>query len=270
MPKVLFWNIGRRNLLKSITGIVASRGIDLLILAESRIPLGEVLKALNSEPSASPFRSTRTLCPSIDIFCRFSSRRIVPESESERMSIRRLSLPTYDEFLLAAVHLPSPLYMSADSQAAELYELSTSIKQVEVRRGHRRTIVVGDFNANPFAPGMVSAAGLNAVMDRTVARGGVRKVRQRIYPYFYNPMWRLMGDDLMGPPGSYFYSRSEDVEYFWHTFDQVLVRPELLDLFQLSTLALLTDDGSESLVNRKGRPRKASSSDHLPLVFELG
>jgi hypothetical protein len=49
--------------------------------------------------------------------------------------------------------------------------------------------------------------------------------------------------------------------------DQVILRPELMA--QLTQLAILGDDGQQSLVAKMGRPRKATFSDHLPLFFEL-
>jgi hypothetical protein len=80
-------------------------------------------------------------------------------------------------------------------------------------------------------------------------------------------MWGLLGDRAIGPPGSYYYSASSSIEYFWHLFDQVLLRPELMDT--LKVLEILHTDGESSLLNQLGRPDSRTASDHLPILFRL-
>ena len=55
---------------------------------------------------------------------------------------------------------------------------------------------------------------------------------------------------------------------FWNMFDQVLIRPELLDRFCNEDLEILETDGKKSLVNPSKTPRK-KISDHLPILFRL-
>jgi endonuclease/exonuclease/phosphatase family metal-dependent hydrolase len=57
--------------------------------------------------------------------------------------------------------------------------------------------------------------------------------------------------------------------YFWNTFDQVLLRPELLDRFDIKLLVVPTTAGQTPLVTSDGRPNQDLASDHLPVVFEL-
>jgi hypothetical protein len=122
---------------------------------------------------------------------------------------------------------------------------------------------------NPFESGMVSAAGLHAVMDRRIAREGSRVVQGREYPFFYNPMWGLLGDGSRGPAGTFFHRHAEQEAYFWNMFDQVLVRPALLDRFDFKDLAILDDTGAEPLVKDSGVPDRDVGSDHLPVLFRL-
>jgi hypothetical protein len=79
---------------------------------------------------------------------------------------------------------------------------------------------------NPFEDGIVAANGLNAVMSRDVAARESRRVQRKDYTFFYNPMWGHFGDATDGPSGTFYRGSSEQVEYFWHMFDQVLIRPE--------------------------------------------
>lgn len=140
------------------------------------------------------------------------------------------------------------------------------IKLYENELGHSRTILVGDLNMNPFEKGVVGAKGLHGVMARSIAKSGGRKILGRFYSYFYNPMWGFFGDGNRGPPGTYYYRRSQHVVYFWNLFDQVLIRPELLDKFKNEDLCILDHYGDKSLLSKNGLPL---ISDHLPIVFKI-
>ena len=158
--------------------------------------------------------------------------------------------------------------MSEQSQQFECYKLAEEIRSAENSRKHQRTILVGDFNMNPFEAGMVAAGGLHGVMSRETALRSNRVVQGSPYPFFYNPMWSHFGDFPSGPPGTMYYERAEDICFFWGLFDQVLIRPELVAHFDGASLRVLTEAGERKLVSDKGRPLK-EASDHLPIVFSL-
>ncbi|MBC8042592.1 MAG: hypothetical protein IAF08_04025 [Rhizobacter sp.] len=114
---------------------------------------------------------------------------------------------------------------------------------------------------------MVDARGLHAVATRAVATKNSRKVDGKEYPFFYNPMWRYFGDENDRPSGTYYYGGSEPKTYFWNIYDQVLLRPNLVPLFEQQELRILTGDGKQEFL-KKGVPDKAIS-DHLPILFKL-
>jgi hypothetical protein len=130
-------------------------------------------------------------------------------------------------------------------------------------------VLVGDLNLNPFDHGVVSTAGLNGTMTKRIAGRGNRVVQGSSYQFFYNPMWNCFGDASGQPPGTYYYERGDHVSYFWHMFDQVLVRPDLMGSFSHDHLRILHTDGQVSLVTPAGSPDSKKASDHLPLVFRL-
>ena len=86
---------------------------------------------------------------------------------------------------------------------------------------------------------------------------------------FYNPMWGRFGDESVGPPGTYYYSSSDNLSYFWNIFDQVLIRPVLMPFFNEERMKVLTRVGDKSLLTTNGLPDADAVSDHLPLVFRL-
>jgi endonuclease/exonuclease/phosphatase family metal-dependent hydrolase len=265
--KFLFWNIGRRPLAPLIAELAEEHGVDIIVLAECDVDIAAMLATLNRRTAAFHFPLSFT--KRIAIYTRFSGEFLKPSFESERISIRTLTLPARLSVLLAAVHLPSKLRWSEESQRDECVELARAIAEVEVLAGHRRTILVGDFNMNPFEKGFASSVGLNSVMSRRIASRISRTVQSRKYHFFYNPMWNHFGDARGDTAGSYYYNSAEHVNYYWNVFDQVLLRPELAERFDPGRLRILTSIGPLSLVRADGRPNETVGSDHLPLLFEV-
>jgi hypothetical protein len=268
MLTFLFWNINRKPLSDVIATIAESESVDIVILAECAIEESTLLKALNQTDHPA-FHFAPDPNPRIKMFCRFPSRYLSPVFGSDRISIRRLALPALEEILLVAAHLPSKLYWSEGSQMMECTVLSATMSEEERRAGHSRSVLVGDLNMNPFEDGVVGAGGLHAVMTRNVAERGERVIQGRAYPFFYNPMWGQLCDWPERPPGSYYYERAEHVTYFWNTFDQVLVRPQLMDRFRSDQLRILDRAGEMPLAMEDGRPGRGNGSDHFPLLFKL-
>jgi hypothetical protein len=106
-------------------------------------------------------------------------------------------------------------------------------------------------------------------MTREIALRGTRTVAGNKYPFFYNPMWSHFGDADESPPGTYYYTSAEHKMFFWNMFDQVLIRPYLIDLFQNETLKILNTDGTVSFLSERGLPDSSVVSDHLPILFKL-
>jgi len=268
MTTFLFWNLNKSPLEALVSALAEIHQVDVLILAECEIPVSVMLEVLNQNPG-SMFHLTDSECERIVIYTRFSSEYLQKQLDDSRLTIRRLRLPGSDEILLSALHHPSKLHWSNASQSAECYRVSSTIREVEEEVGHRRTVLVGDFNMNPFEDAMVAATGLNAVMARMIAARETRTVLAHEYPFFYNPMWGHFGDAIEGPSGTFYDGRSEHLTYFWNMFDQVLIRPELLSMFRNEELRILSVAGERTLLTAKGLPNTSVASDHLPILFRL-
>jgi hypothetical protein len=265
--KFLFWNVKKNLIGRILSQIVAEHHVDVVILAECP-DQGSILLDLNSD-TKNQFHLTNSNRTRVVIYTRFPAEFTQSKYNDDTLTVRNIRLPGRNDILLAAAHLPSKLYTSAANQAIIASRVSEEIRQVESKAGHTRTVLVGDLNMSPFEAGMISAAGLHAVMTKDIASKKSRRVRQRAYPFFYNPMWGRFGDTTKGPPGTYYYGPTNYLEYFWHMFDQVLIRPELLDSFDSETLEILTQCGGTTLLRKSGVPDATRISDHLPLVFVL-
>lgn len=266
MTTFLFWNLNRRPLGAMVGQLAKVHDVDVVILIECTIADEQLLSVLNSSTGANfnkPFSPTGK----VQLFSRLPHDTIQPVLDDGRLTVRRLIFQTTD-ILLAALHFPSKVNWNDRDQQDEAGVFARHIAQCEAEFRHRRTVVVGDFNMNPFEHGMSSSHGFHGVMTRTIARRVSRTVNDREYPFFYNPMWSCFGDRTEGPPGTHYYDGGKPLTYFWNVYDQVLIRPDLLDRFH-DELSILDSDGVRSLLTSRGRPDIKDGSDHLPLLFRL-
>ena len=266
----LCWNLNRRPIQGLVAALVRSEQVDVVILLECDIRIGDVVNALNDATgSIFAYAESPTLLKTIQVFTRFSPNFIRPVEESARYSIRHLAAPEQEDIILAVVHFPSKLHSGDDSQSLECPVLSRMIDSAENQVGHCRTILMGDLNMNPFETGLVGASGLNATMTRAQALKGNRTVQGVPYKFFYNPMWGHFGDRDGGPAGTYYYYQSEHVAYFWNMFDQVLIRPALIHRLDADSVRIVDRVDETTLLTIAGIPDRAIASDHLPLLFTL-
>src|ERR1019366_10248689 len=153
MTRFLFWNLNRTDLHGFVSRLAHQENIDVLILAECPTDPAVLLQTLNA--NSSDYQYAAGNCGHLLFFTRFESSLLTPVFESHRVSIRRLTLPECQSILLAAGHLPAKMNFSEESLLVETVHLAQSIDEVEVSEGHQRTLVLGDFNMNPFEAGMI-------------------------------------------------------------------------------------------------------------------
>ncbi len=186
-------------------------------------------------------------------------------------------------FSLGGVHLHSKFGKSTTQQDNQNADLPKLIMEYELRQGHEQTILLGDFNYNPFDKGMNDPAFLNAIGSRSVIRnfknmkGG--RHQRHTFPFFYNPMWNLLGDhdyqrNQEVVPGTYYWNAKDAEHYYWNMLDGVLLRPAIMDAIDIPSLEIITQTRSHSLVRKNiGHADQsfliAGYSDHLPLTFTL-
>ena len=268
MTSFLFWNLDKKRLIGRTTRLVRKHAVDLVILAESVESPEEICSAL-SEARGMPFHEITDGDVKVRLFSVHHESMFVSlfESESSGVLMKRLRIPDSLEILLVLVHFPSRLNYDEIDQILEATALAQDIATVENDHFLSNTVLVGDLNMNPFDPGVSGAQGLHGVMISDRALKEKRTVNGKSYRFFYNPMWGQFGDRTPGPPGTFHLASSKPLNYFWNIYDQVLLRPSLIDRF---TGPFITDhDGVESLVHPSGVPDRSNCSDHLPLLFSI-
>lgn len=302
MLTFFFWNMGgeghkrspdevkteaarEQRLLAVLRNVAEARDADVVMLAECPVPAARVWDELNrgtTRPRSMWFRDTdsTSLCDRVLIFPRFPGRFLTKRSEGARYTGRHLKLPDPRPSVnLFVVHFGSKRNKSEASQTLAAPVFSQTVRELEKKSKHDRTILVGDFNMNPFEDGVVGAEGLNAAMTRHVVEKESRVVDGKPYPFFYNPMWSFFGDSTHAehppsssthePPGTCYYPAGESRWHYWNIFDQVLLRPSLLPYFNNSDLEIVTGDGETRLIDGNGLPARDALSDHLPILFRL-
>lgn len=264
----LYWNLNKKPVEDLVVELAHEHDVDIIILSECELRIPDLQVKLNSPVKwkyGLPYGPLSE--PVFLIRLPRESLKIVEDSMG--VSIRRLMPPMGIEIIIIAVHLPSKLFAEGDDQILFSTRLARKIETVEEKIGHRRTIIVGDLNMNPFEVGVVGAEGLHAVMVRSIAEKKSRIVGGEERHFFYNPMWSHFGEFPYAPAGTYFYDRSQQVNYYWNMFDQVMVRPDLLEHFEDESVRILTSTGSTDLLTASGRPDTKVGSDHLPILFNL-
>jgi hypothetical protein len=281
MAGFLFWNLyGRqqsnrerreREICAALTRLVLRHRIDVLVFSECEVEEPQLQLAFDAAGQGNyvcpPSRSRR-----IKIWTRYPPEAVIDRYNgrvSNRITIRELRLPGTDSILLVGVHLKDRRTIhTEEGRGLSTIEVREAIRRVEASTGHRRTILVGDLNMNPYEAGVVGTQALHAVMTRDLARSMEGLAARDRYPCFYNPMWSCFGDRSPGPSGTHYYPNADEpTNHFWHIYDQVLIRPDVLDRF--TGVTILTGDGEESFVTPGGRPRAGVYSDHFPLYFEF-
>ncbi len=277
----LFWNLRGEhtkswayrapNLRASIANLAISRKIDTFCFAEFGFLDAEVIESLNSA-GVGNYYAVASRNSRIRLFSRLENAQWKDRFNSQlndRMTAHSLRVGKSRSILIVCVHGRDRMSVSHENDhASHAQDLADDIRLIQKDVGHQRTVVCGDFNMNPFELGMVAAKNFHALLSQNLTRTIHRLGRRAKYSCFFNPMWTCFGDRPNQPPGSYYFSNSlSDTNHFWHILDQVIIRPEIMG--QLTRLAILGEDGRQSLVAKMGRPRKATFSDHLPLFFEL-
>ena len=249
---------------------VVERDVDILLFAESGVSDSDMAAALETA-TGRHYASLSYDADKVRLFTRLPVSKWIrrqTDALSARMAIWSVAVGRPHGILLAAAHFVSKNNTSPGEQAMLSVELAKEINRVEEGVGHERTVLVGDFNMNPFEEGMTGAPALHAVMTRKLAERIDRVVQGTASRFFYNPMWGFFGDRTIGPPGTYYHRSATVGDLFWHMIDQVLLRPDLMDLLQ--DLAILEGIGGERLLTQPaGLPRDTACSDHLPLAFRL-
>lgn len=264
----LFWNVNKNKRINNvIKDVIIDNDCDVIALAEYEDDLNSLIKDLYSE-GYNFYPLDQIGCKRIQIITKFKPKQIKFRHDRDKYTIKTIPHETHNEINIVFLHLQSKTNDEHDeARAFELLNIKNNLEKIEEQYDNKKSIIVGDFNMNPFERPMVSASGIHSLSSSNETLRGKRTVGGYDFSMFYNPMWNFLGDRCK-PEGTYYYSKSQHVNYFWNIFDQVVIRPELVEYFDMEKLKIITNVGSISLLNKNGKPNK-QISDHLPLFFNI-
>lgn len=269
MAIFLLWNTGRKNLDPLVQNLVREHKVDVLLLVEfypSRI--NSTLSTLLLADGLIK----RSTSERFGVFCRskFRMKSSGAPGLGSRAEFWDWSLGPSRRARFVLVHGLDRRHNDDGTRRVFFQRILAAVRRREART-HRRSIIVGDFNANPFESAILSADGLHALGLRQVDGTTSRRVRwgSKRDDFFYNPMWRLYGHEAPLDSGiaTHHWQNNQASELFWHMLDQVVIRPEEAANFPEEKLTILTRVGTTTLLAPDGTLDQTVGSDHLPILF---
>ncbi|CBK75291.1 Endonuclease/Exonuclease/phosphatase family [Butyrivibrio fibrisolvens 16/4] len=181
---------------------------------------------------------------------------------------RRYTIYTVDtnvnKYIVAALHLEDRRNYKTAERIHTIQTIVPDIEKNELCNDSDNTIVIGDFNANPYDEEMLSKFGFNAVLFKSLiineeyTNPNSNRIRR-----FYNPILHYLSEETE-MYGS-FYTEQNYMTSYWHCLDQVLVRRKLAN--NIAGLQYLKSINNIDLI--KGKRPNNDISDHLPLLVNI-
>ena len=196
---------------------------------------------------------------------------IIPFKEENHYSIYKIKKNSRVDCLLVVVHLLSKKSKSNEAQYNRANHIARELNKYEqeiFKSMEKRTIIVGDFNMQPYEAGICSGYGFNATMSANHAAKITREVDGEIVYFYYNPMWSLMGANKLVQGTYYNSSDKDDHAIYWYSFDSVLLRPCYIEKFSWNYFEIVEKTKKYNFVPNTTID-KERFSDHLPIKFEI-
>lgn len=267
---ILYWNTNKKALHNEILDLTDQHDINLIILLENNGNDTLLVNGLrffgNFYPASTKLFNKGKI---------FFDRPILSIDEVHghtRYGIYLIKLDNNKTLLCGVVHFPSKVnWGNTNDHLGLCVELRLALEEVEKRLDIKHSFIIGDFNMNPFEEGFLNVAALNNVSVKSVAKNIKNNIYGNSYKKFYNPMWNFLGDSSKGSvPGTFFYNTSKYVNHYWNMYDQLLLRPEMIDSFVESKFDILSSiKGNSLLITNRNKVQVINPkiSDHLPLLI---
>lgn len=267
--KYLFWNLQKKNLIGPLVQIILENSIDIVALIETeKIDLQGVINSLKMQ---SQEWRVLEVCPKAPMrVLAKAGIKISVHTEEKRFSSYRIK-ENKEVYLLNVVHLPSPIYLEEPARDMNAMRISQLLEKVEENIFsdlEYKSIVVGDFNLQPYSLGVSGVNGFNATMSIAKAKKKFRKTEEGIKLFYFNPTWKLMGENKLVQGTYYNNSDQQAKSLFWYCFDQLLIRPCFIDKFNWVFFEIIEKTENHNFI-RNTSIDKANYSDHLPIKFEI-
>jgi exonuclease III len=259
---VIFWNTHKnKNINSTICELIVENGVSIVALAEYTANIDDLINTLLSHYGIK-------MCKYISCCKRITMIGAIGDVEVRFDNAHTTIQIINKRDILCCTHLNSKIYSGHEAQREIMIEqLIREICSIEKDLDSENTIIVGDFNINPYEIGCVDARYFHSLPVYEETKRKTRVVAGNKYSMFYNPMWRFLGDEKQ-PYGTYYHKNSNSINTYWNIYDQVIIRPILRERFIDESLKIIAETQSKYLLDANGHPDK-EISDHLPIIFEI-
>ncbi len=249
--------------------MIIENDIDIVALVETDAL--DVQGVLNSLKLQSQDWKLSEICPETNIKILTKSKvHISVHKEDKNFATYKIS-EREETFLFHVVHFPSPLRLeecARDMRAINVSQVLRKIEEGIFDKSECKSIIVGDFNLQPYSQGIASVHGFNATMSIPKAKKLFRKIDGVQKLFYFNPTWKIMGDHKNAQGTYYNSSDQQDKSIFWYSFDELLIRPYFIDRFNWDYFGIVERTKDYEFI-RNDVIDKSNYSDHLPIKFEI-
>jgi hypothetical protein len=204
MTTFLFWNVQRKQLDTHIVDLAKNHSVDVLLLLEHPKPDIALFQLLNKVRPYQPVKTHNRF----GVYVSFNSTQMVrvtppTTAAADRADFWDVRVSNKNRLFLALVHGLDIINYSAVQRSLFFERLRTDIEWMEENDAevkHKQTVVLGDFNANPFDDVIGSTRGLHAIRLKSVGGKLTRSVLGVNYRFFCNPMWSCFRGWERSPP----------------------------------------------------------------------
>jgi len=257
---ILFWNLKRNAIEDYIIDCIAENNIDIAVFSEfDGIDFIKIQKSLGKMYghilTVQDDRKVTLIAK--------TTFRVTVVQQQNRYNIYHVKTAVRD-YLLAAVHLEDRRNYKSAERIETIKRLIVDIEQTEELLKCNNTIVIGDFNANPYDEELLSKFAFNSVLFKAIIeKSELTNPNSLKRKRFYNPILHYISEDTE-MYGS-FYHEKEYLTSYWYCLDQVLVRKGLIN--NINQMKYLKRINTKNLLENTIPNGKIS--DHLPLLVKI-
>lgn len=262
--KFIFWNINKNPLVDEIAELVEESRCDIAAFAEAdKETINQVIDRLKEKYQIDCSLYENPGCDRIKIIV-IGQPEISLLNQNSYFSLIKIK-GANRALIVGFVHFPSQKHCGLDALGDMCARFRSQIVVEEDRCNIQDSMVMGDFNVNPFEQPMISFRSMGATNGQDCNQRGAITSYEVSNKLFYNPMWTLYATHKERP-GGYRYPNTQNHVLTWHFLDQVIIRPSLIEHFNFESLQLIKATSTVNYLNNNQFP---TISDHFPLMCEV-
>lgn len=260
MFNILFWNINGNHIENLISNCIAENDVDIAIFTEYG---GTDFSKIEND-LGKKYTYEKSYIPKTKIAMMRKNTVTVGVHQQQRRYSLYSAETALEKYFIIGIHLEDPFYGYDSTRENTIRNIVADVEKTEKNFEYEKTIIIGDFNVNPYDKEIIDFYCFNAVLfKRLIEENEYTHPRSDKKKRFYNPILSYISEENE-MYGSFYYDSSPTTTY-WHCLDQIIVRKSLVDNIE-NIKYLKKIDGKELL---SGKKPDSCISDHLPLLVNF-